>query len=212
VSNDVEPRPENGRPPLHRRQYLVDRPFQFRLIGTLLAIWVAHSLFFALVLYLLFERHLTTFYEIAPRAGMEPLVSLGALYLLAVGFIVSFGFVTFWVVALYLSHRIAGPLRRTKQCLERVGRGDWNFTLEFREGDFLQDLPKIFESMVDGLKRLSEAEIEELRVIEASAGDPRELKRRVRRLRERKERRLGHASRPDGGRGREPEPVSLFVH
>ena len=52
MSNESNEKTFN-RPAFYQRKYVVDKPFQYRLIGTLLAIWLANSVFFALVLYFL---------------------------------------------------------------------------------------------------------------------------------------------------------------
>jgi hypothetical protein len=210
MSNEAEPKHDTTRRPFHRRQYVVDRPFQYRLIGTLMAIWLANSLFFTIVLYFFYEGHLRRFYDLVPRPGMLPLFSPGVLFGLAIGFIFAFGLIVLGIIALYMSNQIAGPLWRTKKCLDRVGRGEWNFNLQFRHRDFLRDIPAIFNAMVDGLKQHAEADLEELRAIDAAAQNP-EVKRLVRRQRERKEAQLGLAIDGEGAR-KEPEPVSLSVH
>jgi methyl-accepting chemotaxis protein len=214
MSNEAEPKLNQTRPPFYRRQYIVDRPFQYRLIGTLMAIWLANSLFFTTVLYFFYEGHLREFYDLVPRAGTRPLFTPGALFVLAIGFIVVFGFVVLSIIALYMSNQIAGPLWRTKKCLDRVGRGEWSFDLRFRHNDFLRDIPAIFNTMLDGLKQQVEADLEELRAIEAAAKNPTELKRLVRKQRERKEAQIGLGNPVEGGPdpGRDPEPVSLSVH
>lgn len=212
MTNEAEAKPQYNRPPLHKRKYIVNRPFQYRLIGTLMAVWLANSVFFSIVLYFFYEGHLKHFYELVPRPGMLPLVSLGSLFGLAIGFVVTFGFVILSIIAVYMSNQIAGPLWRTRTCLERVGRGEWNFTLQFRQGDFLRDIPRVFNTMLDGLKQQVEADLEDLRAIEAAAQDPGEVSRLVRRQRERKEAQLGLASNGESGPGNEPEPVSLSVH
>jgi hypothetical protein len=199
------------RPALHRRRYIVDQPFQHRLIRTLLAVWLAHSAFFSLVLYFFYEGHLRRFYEIVPRTGLVPLISAQTLFALSIGFVFAFGFVVLMTVAVYMSNQIAGPLYRTKKGLDRVGRGEWGFHLQFRQGDFLRDLPAAFNNMLDSLRHQAETEVEELRAIEALEDDPAEWKHLVRKLRERKETQLGIG--PDAGvSSREPEAVSLTVH
>lgn len=199
------------RPALHRRRYIVDQPFQYRLVRTLLAIWLAHSLFFSLVLYFFYQGHLRQFYELVPRPGLVPLISPSALFALSIGFVFAFGFVVLLVVAVYMSNQIAGPLYRAKKGLDRVGRGEWNFHLQFRQGDFLKDLPAAFNNMLDSLRRQAEIDVEELRAIEALDDEPSDWRRLVRKLLERKEAQLGIGPEV-GASSREPEPVSLTVH
>jgi hypothetical protein len=199
------------RPALHRRRYIVDQPFQYRLIRTLLAIWLAHSAFFTIVLYFFYEGHLRRFYDLAPRPGLVPLVSPSTLVALSIAFVLAFSFLVLLVVAVYMSNQIAGPLYRTKKALDRVGRGEWSFHLQVRQSDFLRDVPVAFNNMLDSLRHQAEMDVEELRAIEALDDDPAEWKQLVRKQRERKEAQLGIG--PDaGGAFREPEALSLTVH
>ena len=211
MSNDAETQTSiPRRPGLHQRQYIVDKPFQYRLIGVLLAIWLANSAFFSIVLFFLYEGHLTHFYELVPKPGLAPLVPLETLFGLAVVFVLVFGLITLFTIGLYLSNQIAGPLFRMKKSLQRVGRGDVGFTLQFRQGDFMRDVPGIFNSMLEGLRRQAEADIATLRAIEAS-GDAAAASGLARQLREQKEAALGVQA--DGSSSAAvQEPVSVAVH
>ena len=59
----------------------------------------------------------------------------GTLFALSIGFVFAFGFIVLLTVAVYMSNQIAGPLYRTKKGLDRVGRGEWGFHLQFRQGE-----------------------------------------------------------------------------
>ena len=211
MHNDSRPAGYVARPPFYRRQYIVDKPFQYRLIGTLLAIWGANTVFFTLVLYFLYDGHLNLFYDLVPREGMAPLLSLTDLFAVSILFVSLFGVVVLAIIALYMSNQIAGPLYRAKKCLDRVGQGDWAFKLQFRDGDFLRDYPDVFNSMLDSLRRRTIDELDELRAIE-DAADEAEMAVRVKKLRETKEAQLGLATEPSGRHGEEQEPISVAVH
>ncbi len=212
MSNESRPEGYGGRPPIHKRQYIVDKPFQHRMIGTLLCMWAANTVFFTLVLYLLYDGHLNRFYDLVPREGPLPLLTLPNLFAVSILFVSVFGVIVLGIIALYMSNQIAGPLYRTKKGLARVGQGDLSFKLQFRHGDFLNDFPDIFNAMLERLRRQSAEELEELKAIEASADDAREVTARVKKLREKKEAQLGISSEDAGSQGEEPEPVSLAVH
>jgi len=212
MSNESRPEGYGGRPPIHKRQYIVDKPFQHRMIGTLLCMWAANTVFFTLVLYLLYDGHLNRFYDLVPREGPLPLLTLPNLFAVSILFVSVFGVIVLGIIALYMSNQIAGPLYRTKKSLERLGQGDLAFKLQFRHGDFLHDFPDIFNAMLERLRRQSAEELEELKEIEASADDAREVTARVKKLREKKEAQLGISSEDAGSQGEEPEPVSLAVH
>lgn len=212
MTDDAKPAGYGSRPPFYKRQYIVDKPFQYRLIGTLLAIWAANSVFFTLVLYFLYDGHLTQFYDLVPRDGVLPLLSLPALFATSVVFVAVFGVIVLSIIALYMSNQIAGPLWRTKKSLDRISQGELDFKLRFRQGDFLKDFSDVFNNMLDSLQRRSSAELEELKAIEAAAGDADEVIARVKALREKKQAQLGLSGNGHESQGATPEPVSVAVH
>ena len=55
-------------------------------------------------------------------------------------------------IAIYLSHRVAGPLYRLKQSMQQVGAGDLSILIKFRATDELQDLKDEFNEMVNNLR------------------------------------------------------------
>jgi hypothetical protein len=63
-----------------RRRLIVDKPFQYRLIGLLLAIWAANSIFFSIILYYFYEGHILRFYDLVPRGAARPLMSAPLLF------------------------------------------------------------------------------------------------------------------------------------
>lgn len=199
------------RPALHKRRFIVDRHFQHRVIRTLLGAWLAHTVFLGFNLHFFYGVRLHQFYEISPRAGVLPRVSPAALLLLSAVSIAVFGLVFFLLVAIYMSHQIAGPLYRAKQGLDRVGRGEWSFHLQFRRGDFLRDFPVAFNNMLDSLRHQTEVDLEELREAEAFDDDPLFSRRIVRKQIERKEAQLGLGPET-GGDPRESPAASLTVH
>lgn len=199
-----------NRPPIYKRQYIVDKAFQYRLVGTLLAIWLAYSVFFSLVMYFLYDGHLNQFYELVPREGVLPLLSLPALVATAVAFVAVFGLIVLAIIAVYMSNQIAGPLFRTKKSLERVAKGELDFKIQFRHGDFLNDLPPVFNAMLTRLREQAVSELEDIKAIE-SAADSAEVKELARKLREKKEAQVGLTS-GDAGGNEQQEPVPVAVH
>jgi len=64
-------------------------------------------------------------------------------------------FVVMTIIVIFISHRIAGPLHRLKQYMQRVGKGDFSVRLRFRTYDEIHDVADSFNEMVEGLKRLT---------------------------------------------------------
>ena len=49
------------------------------------------------------------------------------------------------------SHRVAGPIFRLRQSLQRLRRGDYNFSLHFRERDFFHDVAENINDLNESL-------------------------------------------------------------
>ena len=80
MSNQEASKPKFSGRKNRRRRLIVDKPFQYRLIGLLMAIWMANSLFFSIILYYFYEGHIQRFYELVPRPGIAPLLSAPVLF------------------------------------------------------------------------------------------------------------------------------------
>ena len=191
MTNQAESKPKEGRKPNRRRRLIVDKAFQYRLIGLLLAIWAANSLFFSIILYYFYQGHILRFYHLVPRTGAVPLLSAPLLFSVAIGFILCFGIVLIGIIGVYLSNQIAGPLYRVKMSLNRVRAGDLNFEIQFRDRDFLEDFPGYFNGMLESLKQQGGSDVEALKAIEQSLSDPQKSRVLIRELREKKQTQIG---------------------
>jgi methyl-accepting chemotaxis protein len=191
MTTQAESKPKEGRKPNRRRRLIVDKAFQYRLIGLLLAIWGANSLFFSIILYYFYHGHILRFYHLVPRSGMVPLLSAPLLFSMAIGFILCFGMVLVGIIGVYLSNQIAGPLYRVKMSLNRVREGDVNFEIQFRDRDFLEDFPGYFNGMLDSLKQQGGNDVEALNAIEESLSEPQKSRALIRELRQKKQTQIG---------------------
>lgn len=212
MSNQTDTSPEQPRRrPNRRRRLIVDKPFQYRLIGLLLAIWTANSIFFSIILYYFYQGHIQQFYTLVPRPGMLPRLSTPVLFSIAIAFILVFGLIMVAIIGTYLSNQIAGPLYRVKLSLNRVSQGDVNFEVQFRDRDFLMDFPGYFNNMLRGLKEQGASDIEALKTIENNMDDTAKARELLRGLRARKEKQFGGALDASDA---EPQPnqLSQAVH
>jgi len=177
---------ETQKPPQRRRRLIIDKPFQYRLVALLLAIWGGNSLFAGL-LYFFYQQHIERFYQLIPRAGQMPLLPSASLFPVTIGFFVAFGLATVAIVGVYLSNQIAGPIYRVKMCLNRMSEGDVSFELRFRDRDFLVDFPDYFNRMLRTLQEEGAKDVEVLRDIELKLEQPKVARELVKALRETKE-------------------------
>jgi methyl-accepting chemotaxis protein len=173
-----------------RRRLLVDKPFQYRLLKLVTALWLSQTLFFTLVIYYFYQGHILRFYHLVPRRAVEPLLSLASLFSAAVAGVALFSLVMALVVGIYLSHQIAGPLYRLRLSLQRVAQGDYGFEIRFREKDFLEDLPADFNRLVEALRQREEADLAGLDEVERAFAEPATARSRLSELRSEKARRM----------------------
>ena len=109
MSSQNESSPQ-GRPHGRRRRLIVDKPFQYRLIGLLVAIWAANSIFFSIILYYFYEGHILRFYDLVPRGSARPLLSAPILFTTAIAFILLFVLATTLLVPETVMAIVAGAL------------------------------------------------------------------------------------------------------
>jgi methyl-accepting chemotaxis protein len=186
----VSETPEVAPYAIRRRRLLVDKPFQYRLLKLVTALWLSQTLFFTLVIYYFYQGHILRFYHLVPRRAVEPLLSLASLFSAAVAGVALFSLVMALVVGIYLSHQIAGPLYRLRLSLQRVAQGDYGFEIRFREKDFLEDLPADFNRLVQALRQREEADLAGLDEVERAFAEPATARSRLSELRSEKARRM----------------------
>ena len=151
-----------------RRCLLVDKPFQYRLIRLLGAVWLFNTVLLGGLIYYLYAGPVFRFDHLAGQPDIQPWPSLPPQFFVLVTLGALLGLALVTSVGLHMSHRIAGPLVQVKARLRQVGQGDMNFEMRFRRGDYLVDLPDYFNEMVQSLKERSRSEIETLKAIEAA--------------------------------------------
>lgn len=150
-------RPIGQRPPWYKRKYLVYPKFQLTLI--ILNTIVTFTLF-GLTSLLVVRSHI--YLEALVRQTRIPAQNLFTqlltqqlrtlLIYMAVAMLI--GLLTTGIATLLLSHKMAGPMIRLKNFFADIDKsGNFPENLNFREGDFFQDLPPTINRAFDHLKR-----------------------------------------------------------
>lgn len=132
-----------------RSTFLINRPFQLRF-SLYVCSWIfGLSLVYPLLIHQLFEK----FLRYAAQDPMGPplealhktredivwlLVILQGLFLLIV-----------FLMSIFMSHRIAGPLFKLRSFLESARQGEFSRALNFRKTDYFQELAHGYNSMMD---------------------------------------------------------------
>jgi methyl-accepting chemotaxis protein len=144
MSRDTNRDPRKGQ----RRTLLVKRALQIKYIGMaffsilLASLFVGGDVYYSLVRVM--QTECPTGLEHATQVN-GILMLKGSIYLLIM-----------ILIALYISHRIAGPLYRFEKSAQIVGTGDLSHRVSLRTGDELIELQEEFNGMVASLQSIVE--------------------------------------------------------
>ena len=131
-----------------RRTLLINRPFQIRFSLFVCSWLIPLSLIYPVIIYKFFDIFIQ-YIAVDPtgpaKAAIESTRQQMFWLLLFVQLI--FIFVTF-VISLFVSHRIAGPLYKLGRFFDSVSRGNLNQDLHFRKNDYFVDLAEEFNLML----------------------------------------------------------------
>ncbi len=146
----------------HRRSiYLINWKFQLRFSFFVCSWLFALSVVYPIIIYNLFSY----FIRYAARdPNGPPLLALHQIqdkvFWILILFQVIFLVVTF-LISVFVSHRIAGPLYKLRKFFEKAKSGDFSEELHFRKNDHFQELAADYNSMARELKtRLSKTSTE----------------------------------------------------
>ncbi|MEW6686029.1 MAG: HAMP domain-containing protein [Candidatus Edwardsbacteria bacterium] len=139
-----------------RKNYLTKKRYQFRMLGLIAAI-----VFFATAVSILATHYFMwqSIVKIVFETGKYPPVwelmraTNRPLYI-----VIPIVFVFLAILVIFISHRIAGPIYRLKQSMEKVGEGDFSVRLKFRKTDEIQDVADSFNKMVERLEEKEKGE------------------------------------------------------
>ena len=143
-----------------RKNYFIKKEFQAKFILKFCALVMLTATISAVLIYLFLSHSVTTVFEnskiiiktstefIMPGLILSSLVSVVLVSLATI------------IVVLFMSHRIAGPLYKLENSLEKMGEGDLSFDISFRKNDEARVLSEVFNktrqrlnSMISGIKK-----------------------------------------------------------
>ena len=131
-----------------RRQYFIDRKFQSDYIIKFCALVVLGGLLTIGLLYLLAMRSTTVSIvdsRVVVRSTADFLLPLLVQTVAVVTILIG---IAVMVVAVLLSHKIAGPLYRFQKEIKNLENGDFTTEFRIRKMDQLQDLAENFNQMI----------------------------------------------------------------
>jgi len=131
-----------------RKNYFIDKSFQSKFIIKFCLLVLLGGLLTIGALYLLAMQSTTVSIinsRVVARTTADFLLPILVQTVVIVTIIVSLATI---MVALLVSHKIAGPLFRFKKILETLGKGDFSSEFHIRHLDQLQDLAITINSMI----------------------------------------------------------------
>ncbi len=132
-----------------RRKYFLADSSQPRLLLGIELIFFVLLVISGIVFYLFANQDLTTNYY---QAHLKIKNLKDSLLPILIGLNLA-GLVISAVLALFFTHRIAGPLYRLNLTLRSVGKGDLDHRVKFRKGDEMKDVEAAAEEMLRGLNQ-----------------------------------------------------------
>jgi nitrogen fixation/metabolism regulation signal transduction histidine kinase len=133
-----------------RRQTVVLRELQIRvavmaLVGQLIVILAYQS-----ALQLRIGERISSASSAETEAALRSAFADSFITLLIIGPVVG---VLMFLLALWVSNRLVGPLPRLREAMRKIGQGDYSARLGFRPEDLLLSVSEDFNLMADALQR-----------------------------------------------------------
>lgn len=138
--------------PVKRRHMFINKAFQGRFIIGVFFLILLSGICSALLIYWLIGDDLLAQSRTAHANINDALVRLGWSIFIGNAIAIMVSSAVAVVVAIYASHRIAGPLYRFEKICEQVGSGQLGVFTSLREHDQLQQLGAAFTHMIEKLR------------------------------------------------------------
>lgn len=134
-----------------RKIYLINPKFQYKLSFYVALIVLMTGLIYPFTIYSLLDSIIANFSlknpEIAQYYIEKRVVLLSLLILVHLGLVA----MTF-LSCIFLSHKIAGPLYKLQKHLRDVGTGKFSNKLEFRRGDYFQEIADDLNTAIEQIE------------------------------------------------------------
>jgi len=157
---------------IRRRQLYVKKEFQFRFILKFCLILLAGVIISTGLLFFFSQDTLTSSFShsrLVIRSTAEAMLpAIITTNLISLALII----VTTIIVTLYISHKIAGPIFRLENELQRIGRGDLTTTVSLRNNDQMLAFAERVNEMTAQLNRRVTEIRQQAEKIAAAASQP----------------------------------------
>jgi sensor histidine kinase YesM len=136
-----------------RSKILINKKFQLKFAFFVCSWIFALSMIYPLIIYNLFEyffQFLQTHQNIS-AAPVDQIKEIQSQLLLLLGIIQLLFLLITFLLSLFLSHRIAGPLYKLKKSMEEFAKGNLDQKITFRKNDHFVELQDTFNDMVNSV-------------------------------------------------------------
>lgn len=131
-----------------RKSYIVKQNFQLRYVGIMVFLILAATILVGINIYYQMGRLVMENSQVSGVTSFLKSVNL------TLGIWISFIIILIAFFGIFLSHRIAGPLKSLENSMARVSKGDFSKYAKIRKGDEFQELIDVFNKMVIDLRQI----------------------------------------------------------
>lgn len=141
----------------NRKIFIINPKFQLKLSLLICGLVLLGSVIYPKTIYDLFEKIIALQPELAQRYIESRQSLLNVLFLIEGAFL---GLA--FLIGIFISHRIAGPMYKMQNYLKNYRTGEIDYPLNFRDGDNFQEVADELNHTIDHLKNRTEDEIDYL--------------------------------------------------
>lgn len=172
-----------------KKLYLVNRDLQLRYAGAAALVGVlSTALTTTLILVPLYQFEILRIPRFLPWPVLLMMIAAAIVNVALVG-----------LMAIHVTHRLAGPMYSLVRHIRRVEEGQWFGTLRLREGDELRYVARNFNEMLSAIQRRTEEDLAIVQSVrnslqkgEGASLNPAEAINQLEKLQSSLESRLGH--------------------
>jgi methyl-accepting chemotaxis protein len=132
-----------------RRNYYIDKKFQTKYVLLTILLLTIYTFIFIMIIFAPYILTLYFSYPLAEKAEAARVILLlhGKVWPWIGAVILTFG-----VLSIFVTHKVAGPLFRLKKSIAEVADGSLDMTVRLRKWDDLHDLAKEVNKLIEELR------------------------------------------------------------
>ena len=143
-----------------RKIYLINPQFQLKFSSSVAFIIIGVSIIYPIIIIQMMD------FFIQKQGGFTPEIfdKRQSLLLTIVGWQIGY-IITMFIICIFFSHKIAGPLYKLNMYLKKIANNERVDRIRFRKGDYFPELAENFNNAMDTLYNLRQHDFGELKKI-----------------------------------------------